>query len=245
MYNIKINQFEGPFDLLVYLIEQARMNIYDISISEITEQYIDKIKKLQELDIEITSDFIVLASNLIQIKSKMLLPRLSPDESEFLYEDPRKDLVERLIEYKTFKNATAHLSDLENESLKIHKKPKSDISTYTNNPDETLNLSIEEFISAFYKFITKKEKTKEIKDRYEHIPRNRISDSQRLEQIKDLFKEIGFEKLPFSKTIFDKEDNYDIALSFVTILELVKQNKLTAEQQSLFDEIFLQQKKEV
>ena len=98
--NIKIGQFDGPFDLLLHLIKQNKMDIYDIKIYEITKQYLDYINKMKEFDMEIASEFIVVAATLLEIKSKTLLPKPKLEEVE---EDPRKDLVERLLEYKLLK----------------------------------------------------------------------------------------------------------------------------------------------
>ena len=105
--NIKIGQFDGPFDLLLHLIKQNKMDIYDIKIYEITKQYLDYINKMKEFDMEIASEFIVVAATLLEIKSKTLLPKPKLEEVE---EDPRKDLVERLLEYKLFKEAAGYFA---------------------------------------------------------------------------------------------------------------------------------------
>ena len=102
MYKVKLKSFEGPFDLLVYLIENAEMSIYDIKISEITNQYLAYLKEMEERDVALASEFMVLASSLIEIKSKMILPRATEDGQEIVGEDPRTELVARLLEYKRF-----------------------------------------------------------------------------------------------------------------------------------------------
>ena len=103
-YKVKLQSFEGPFDLLVYLIENAQMNIYDIEISSITAQYLAHIQAMREMDIAVSTDFMVLASSLIEIKSKMILPRMSAEGTPSLEEDPRRELVAKLLEYKKYKN---------------------------------------------------------------------------------------------------------------------------------------------
>lgn len=118
-YKVKLNTFEGPFDLLVYLIENARMNIYDIQVSEITAQYIDYIEKMQRLDVNVSSEFMVLAAELIELKSKMLLPRAPVDEDGTVDEDPRSGLVQKLLEYKRFKAISKMLSERETEGRMI------------------------------------------------------------------------------------------------------------------------------
>ena len=109
MYRIKLDVFEGPFDLLVYLIETSEMDICDIQIAEITVQYIEYIKQMQALNIEIAQEFMVMAATLLQIKSRMLLPQTEDDLQLEEYEDPKKELTEKLIEYKRFKEAVAML----------------------------------------------------------------------------------------------------------------------------------------
>ncbi|MBQ6608289.1 MAG: segregation/condensation protein A, partial [Firmicutes bacterium] len=103
MYKVKLQSFEGPFDLLVYLIESAEMSIYDIRISEITSQYLDYIRAMEEQNIEVAQEFMVLAASLIEIKSRMILPRVNEEGEPVIEEDPRKELVQRILEYKHFK----------------------------------------------------------------------------------------------------------------------------------------------
>ena len=128
-YRVKLNIFEGPFDLLVYLIENARMSIYDIKISEITSQYMDYIDNMQKADISVSSEFMVLASALLEIKSKMLLPRtVSQDGKEELSEDPRTELVAKLVEYKKFKAISEMLERNETETSMYLEKPQEDLT---------------------------------------------------------------------------------------------------------------------
>ena len=112
-YKVKLQTFEGPFDLLVYLIENAQMSIYDIEIKSITGQYLEYIKAMQEMDIAVATEFMVLASSLIEIKSKMILPRISESGENMIEEDPRRELVARLVEYKKFKQAARILQEQE------------------------------------------------------------------------------------------------------------------------------------
>ncbi len=131
VYKVKLDVFEGPFDLLVYLIENAEMSIYDIQISEITKQYMDYIEDMQKRDIVLAGEFMILAATLIEIKSKMLLPRNRPEDLEGEIEDPRSELVEKLIEYKQYKNIAEYLKMQEEINSRIYVKPKEDLSVYT------------------------------------------------------------------------------------------------------------------
>lgn len=127
-YKVKLNVFEGPFDLLVYLIENAQMSIYDIKISEITDQYLEYVKEIERQDVSAAAEFMVLAASLLEIKSKMLLPRLAVGEEGAASEDPRSELVEKLLEYKRFKLLAEMLREKEDAGLRIMEKPQEDLS---------------------------------------------------------------------------------------------------------------------
>lgn len=123
MYKVRLQSFEGPFDLLVYLIETAEMSIYDIKISQITNQYLGYLQAMQERNIAVATEFMVLAASLLEIKSKMILPRVSQEETALTEEDPRTELVERLLEYKRFKQAAQLLEEREEIGMRMFEKP--------------------------------------------------------------------------------------------------------------------------
>ena len=154
-YKVKLNVFEGPFDLLVYLIEHAQMSIYDIEISEITSQYLSYMEEMKRLDVPLASEFLVLAAALIEIKSKMFLPRTAPGGEEAEFEDPRSELVEKLLEYKRFKLLAEMLRKQEESGLRTMEKPQEDLSVYTGEPDEYLKLDLRQFVAAFDLFLRK------------------------------------------------------------------------------------------
>jgi segregation and condensation protein A len=118
-YNIKINQFEGPFDLLLFFIERDELNIYDIPIAKITQDFLDYIRELEQLNLDVASEFILMAATLIRIKARSLIPRKQIDE-EGNEIDPRKELVQRLLEYKRYKEIIAELLAMEDERKKKH-----------------------------------------------------------------------------------------------------------------------------
>lgn len=238
-YKVKIKSFEGPFDLLVYLIESARMDIYDIKVSEITEQYLQYISDMQKMEVQVASEFMVLAANLIEIKSKMLLPRMNTQGEVVEAEDPRTDLVERLLEYKRFKKASEILAGKEEEGMRIIAKPQEDISKFQEEPEEILHLEAAHFMKAFEVFLGKKKKVSEIRKNYENVQKKKITSEARVEFIKQLFEADPNKKYTFSKTVSDVKDRYDIALSFTSVLEMAKQRQINAEQERLFGEIFI------
>lgn len=236
-YKVKLNQFEGPFDLLVYLIENAQMSIYDIKISEITRQYLDYMDEMKKLDVPVAAEFLVLASALIEIKSKMLLPRAAPDEEGVVTEDPRSELVEKLVEYKQFKAIAEMLQQHEETGLRILEKPQEELSEYIGEVDEYLSLDLKQFINAFEQFLHKKKKVEEIRRHHIRSEKQRITAEARIADIQHFFKGDVERTADFRELIQHKEDKYDVALTFSSVLELMKERYLWAEQKYLYGDI--------
>lgn len=243
-YKVKISSFEGPFDLLVYLIENMQMSIYDIQISEITGQYMEYMKDLNTIDVERATEFMVLAASLIEIKSKMILPTEDGDVEGIVEEDPRSQLVERIIEYKAFKKKAEMLAKRFDEKQDIMEKPQEDIQVYTNNPDEYLSLEIDEFVEAFNAFIERKQRIDQVRERYTKLERDRISMESRMEYIIDRFKkEIKANganaKILLRDLVPGKQDNYNLVVTFAATLQMINQKAIIAEQKSTYGDIFL------
>lgn len=238
-YKVRLDSFEGPLDLLVHLIESAKMDIYNIEIRKITNQYIDYVKKMQEMNIDVASEFIFLAATLLNIKSKYLLPQNSQIDEEENLEDPRSQLVAMILEYKKFKRAAKIFSECEAAGQCILEKPMEDLSHIINSPVEHLKLKEEDFISAFEKFLIKKKKLIEIKRRYDNIQRKRITAEERISYISEVLEKSSGDEVDFFDVVKNREDNYDIALSFTSVLELIKQKSVTARQDVLYGDIKL------
>lgn len=237
MYKVKLQTFEGPFDLLVYLIENAEMSIYDIRISEITSQYLEYIKTMEENNINVTQDFMVLAAALIEIKSKLILPRMATSGETLLEEDPRTELVERILEYKQFKLAGEILREKEEKNSRIFEKPQEDISVYLDNPDEYLSLDIKSFSNAFSLFIQKKQKVEAVRKHYTRIERDRSTMEGRIRSIlKAVRSKIG-EFFNFKELIPNKKDRYDVVVTFVSLLEMAKERVIKVEQKGIYGNI--------
>ncbi len=237
MYKVKLQSFEGPFDLLVYLIENAEMSIYDIKISEITTQYLAYIKAMEERDVALAAEFMVLASSLIEIKSKMILPRMTEDGQALVEEDPRTDLVARLVEYKQFKEIAEMLEQREEHSFNIFEKPQEDISQYLDNPDEYLSLGLKDFASAFSLFIQKKQRVEAVRKHYTRIERERASMEKRISSIlKAVRMKIG-QVFSFKEFIQDKKDRYDVVVTFMSLLEMAKARVVRVEQRAAYGDI--------
>jgi segregation and condensation protein A len=234
-YKVKLDVFEGPFDLLVYLIEHARMSVYDIQISEITTQYLQHIEAMKRNDIAVTQDFMVLAAELIEIKSRMLLPQPETADDGSEPEDPRSSLVQRILEYKQFKGAAQFLADQEEEMSHVHTKPQEDLSVYEDEPDEVLRSSQEQFAAAFRAFLFRRQKLDEMKRTYERIERQRMSLENRITQIRDLLVKKG--RMMFSGMLGKDKSSYNRVITFMALLEMMKTRSVKAEQKKLFGDI--------
>ena len=193
----------------------------------------------------IGSEFMVLAASLIDIKAKMLLPRLTEEGQEISEEDPRAVLVEKLLEYKRFKQISQMLSNFEEEASHIYEKPKEDISAYLEQPDEYLSLEMGQFVKAFNLFLNKKKKVEDVRRRYVRIERERESAENRMAFIKNLFKLRHTDTVPFSDLVVDKEDKYDIVLAFTSVLEMSKARIVRADQHKMYGEIMVTKLEEV
>ena len=221
MYKVKLPSFEGPFDLLVYLIESAEMSIYDIKISEITTQYLDYIHQMEEQEISVAQDFMVLAATLIEIKSRMILPRTVMDGEEVIEEDPRTELVQRILEYKRFKEISEKLREREEHMSHIFDKPQEDISMYTDNPEEYLSLSLDQFMQAFRLFIDKKQKIEAVRRHYTRVERERSVMERRAGMILGTVRSGVGKVFNFRDLVNDKKDKYDIIVTFSLLLDMV------------------------
>ncbi len=238
-YKIKLDIFEGPFDLLVYLIENARMSVYDIQVSEITDQYMKYIENMKTLDVNLATEFMVLAAELIELKSKMLLPRMKADGEGVLEEDPRSSLVQKILEYKRFKAAAELLELQEEQSQRIFTKPKEDLTPYTKEADEYLNLDLNQFVKAFHLFLQKKKRLEEIRRNYAKVERQKITIESRIEYIRNLFRTKEKKRLNFRELLTPESNRYEVVLTFVSLLEMIRQKAVTVRQNVNFGEIYL------
>lgn len=232
MYKVRIDKFEGPFDLLVYLIQNAKMDIYDIRVAEITEQYIAYLKEMGELNVEVSSEFIVLAAVLIRLKSRMLLPRVNEIGEIVIDEDPRMELASRLAEYVRTKKIAEMLQERIEANECVHEKPAEDMSIYIDSTDELLKTDIEQFVSAFNAFLQKKKRVADVKKRYQRIKRDRASIEERINYMSMIIKDrvsVG-ESIDFARLVPEDADRYDVTLSFMSLLEMIKMQEVDAKQ---------------
>lgn len=243
-YKVVLNTFEGPLDLLLHLIEKAKVDIYDIPISEITDQYMEYLNKAEEIDMEITSEFLVMASTLLEIKSKMLLPSVKEDNEGIQMEmeevDPRMELVKRLVEYKKYKKAAEKLKDYEQRQNKVFYKPKEEISQYITEDaeEDTVLDDIElEQLADILNNILKKRKIKAEPIDINEIQRDEITLEECMEDLK--FRLNVERKIEFSQLFDENTTNSEIIITFLSILELAKLKYIRVKQKNNFSDIIL------
>lgn len=240
-YKVKLEVFEGPFDLLVYLIERAEMSIYDIRISEITEQYLEAIEEYKSQNIDVSAEFLVLAATLIEIKSKMLLPGSKEDPEEELPDDPRKELVQKILEYKKFKQAAALLEKREETILDRWYKPREDLSEYDNDHAfDVLVLDPDRFMKVFLEFLEKRHKLEDIQSRYEQSARSRarVGIRDKMNRIRQFLK--LSKRVTFREVMSECEDRYEVAVAFVAMLEMMRSGRIKVKQRVNFGEITIE-----
>lgn len=237
-YNIQLQVYEGPLDLLYDLISKHKIDIKDISIIDITKQYIKYIEMLEKMDLEITSEFITMASKLLEVKSKYLLFKQKSDEE---VEDPRLELMEQLEEYRKFKIAAENLKDNIIYIDELYYRKKEEIII-----DEKVNLD-EISIEAIMKILPHILKVKKIEEeandeKLNKIVRGRIiSVEEKTRYIRDIIKETN--EIQFTK-IIHTSDKDEIIATFLSILELIKCREIIVEQNIFFDDIIIKRNSE-
>ncbi|MBF8983018.1 segregation/condensation protein A [Lutibacter sp. B2] len=239
LYNVKLETFEGPFDLLFHLIEKSKVDIYDIPIANIAQQYIDYIKNMKKFDLEVTSEFIIMAATLMEIKSKMLLPDKQEKQLAIdLEEDPRQELVSKLLEYKKYKQVALEFKERENSNKKIFYKQQAQLDQFVKyDKNNIIDIDMGILLNAFKKLLKKRKKVNESPVYVNEIKREEITIENRIEHIKKrLYEEssLEFEEL-FSQS-FSKSE---IVVTFLAILELMKLKFIKVQQTNVFGRIFL------
>jgi len=232
-YTITIDQFEGPLDLLLHLIKEDNIDIYDIKLEDITKQYLDYINKMKELNLSVASEYLVMASELIEMKSKMLLPKRKEEESDEYEEDPREVLIERLLAYKKFKEVTSEFKDLEMERKNIFTKEPENLAYYAQEEGNSGEIGLTDLIDAFNQLMKRKELDKPLATK---ITKKELSVAEKVIKIRKILKEkkkVNFEEL------FEVATKEEVIVNFLSILEMVKKNEILLEQDSNFGGIII------
>lgn len=233
-YNIKIDAFEGPLDLLLHLIKEKNVDIYDISIEEITKSYLDYINKMEELNINIASSYLVMAAELMEIKSKSLLPKVESEEDNEEEEVSRENLINKLVEYKKYKEMTEVFKELEINRNNIYIKPPENINNYVNNEIYNEEIEIDKLVEAMKNFLNRKELEKPLKTK---ITNKEYSVKERKNSIRNIIR--NKKRVEFTE-LFEEYNKSYIAITFLSVLELAKEHELKISQDKNFDNIFIE-----
>ncbi|RDY70141.1 segregation/condensation protein A [Halobacillus trueperi] len=238
-YQVKVEGFEGPLDLLLHLINRYEIDIYNIPVSQITDQYMNYIHTMQELELDLASEYLVMAATLLAMKSQMLLPNQNM-EDEFedgeLEDDPREDLMRRLIEYRKYKQAAEELKEKELDANRIYTRPPLNMEGWEEEMPEVRpgEASVYDMIQAMGNLLkrAKTEKPQEAKVRRDEIPIQ-----MRMEEILGKI-DVQAGGTPFHQ-LFEKRTRPHIVVTFIALLELMKSNDIVCVQQQHFDELIV------
>lgn len=231
-YKITIDNFEGPLDLLLHLIKEDNIDIYDIKIEDITKQYLDYINTMKEMNLSVASEYLVMASELLEMKSRMLLPKKSVLNEEDLYEeDPKELLIERLLAYKRYKEVTSEFKNLEYTRKLVFEKEPSDLRKYAKEELNDNDVTVSDLIDAINKLLENKKKELPIATK---ITKKELSIDVKIKKIKDILKvkkKVNFEEL------FDVSTKEEVIINFLSILEMVKKDEVVLSQENNFKTI--------
>jgi segregation and condensation protein A len=229
-YKIRLEVFEGPLDLLLHLIGKNQLDIYDIPITLVTEQYLNYLRTMQEFSIDIASEFLLMAATLLQIKSRLLLPRpakLAAEEEELI--DPRQELVERLIEYRKYKEVARFLEEVRSLRERYFSREPQPLMLEIPPP---VGLSLDDLILAFAKI------WESGVEEFALVAHDEISVQDKITDILTLLSR-GPDKLEFFQTIIRSRSRTEVVTAFIALLELVRTKQVIISQENRFGPIYL------
>ena len=241
--NVKLEVFEGPLDLLLHLIDVNKIDIYDIPISLITEQYLDYIRQMEEEDMNVASEFLLMAATLLDIKSRMLLPK--PEEpGDEPQEDPRDELVRKLLEYKRIRYMSQELREWENEaSMRFYRERNipDEVAAYVPPIDYDAlvrDRSLTQLSEVFTDILKRaKNRIDPIRSRFGDIEREEIDMDEKRLYVHAYILEHG--RIKFRELLEKQGSRSEIVVTFMVVLELIKSGDLRVSQETLFGEIYL------
>ncbi len=232
MYKFVINDFEGPLDLLLHLIKESNISITDIKIEEITKQYLKYIEAMEQLNLDIASEYLVMAAELIEMKSKIYLPVEKENETDEYEEDSRENLINRLLEYQKYKETTSTFKELEVNRKDIHTIPMSNLNEFSDK--KIVNeLPISVLLDAFNDLLARKEKDKPLNTK---ITKKEYSVSVRCNEIREILKKK--KRIEFVE-LFDIVTREYVIVTFLSILDLARKQEIIVEQENNFNKIYL------
>ena len=239
---VKLEVFEGPLDLLLHLIDKNKIDIYDIPIVLITEQYLDYIKQMETEDMNVMSEFLVMAATLLDIKSKMLLPKEADDNEE--EEDPRAELVQKLLEYKMYKYMSYELKDLQDHAAKSFYRQEhmpQEVKEYRPPVDyeELVGDATLAKLNEIFQFMLKRQEDKidPVRSTFGKIEKDEIDLDRKENYVKDYLK--THKQCSFKQLLEKQHSKMEVIVTFMLILELMKVGQITIKQDHLFDDILI------
>ncbi|MCQ2524483.1 MAG: segregation/condensation protein A [Lachnospiraceae bacterium] len=240
--SVKLEVFEGPLDLLLHLIEKNKVDIYDIPIVEITNQYLDYIKQMESRDMNIMSEFLVMAATLVDIKCRMLLPKEVDEDG--VEEDPRAELVQKLLEYKMYKYMAFELKDMQMDAgFTLAKKETlpDDVKNFREpiNYEELIgDMNLSRLHEIFSEMMKREEsKIDPIRNNFGNIQKEEVDSEAKLAYIETFIR--TNKRFSFRNLLEKQHNKQEIIVSFLVILELMKMGRITIEQDNLFDDIMI------
>ncbi len=239
---VKLEAFEGPLDLLLHLIDKNKIDIYDIPIVEITEQYLEHIRKMDNQDMNVMSEFLVMAATLIDIKCRMLLPKEVNEDGE--EEDPRAELVQKLLEYKLYKYMSFELRDKQVDAAKNMYRDQNlpeEVEAYRQpiDYDELISDMTLHKLHVIFKSIIKKQEDKidPIRSQYGNIEKDEVDMDAKALFVEAYVKE--HKQFSFRKLLEKQSSKMEIIVTFLVILEMMKIGKINISQEDIFDDIMI------
>lgn len=239
-YQVILDDFQGPLDLLLHLIKEKEMDLETLELSVITDQYLQYIHMMEASQLEIMSEYLVMAAQLIEMKSRMLLPKEKVTIDDDYQEDPRVALIRRLVEYKRYKDVIDDIKEQYEKRQTMIIKPADHMDEYVVDTSTMIpeGLEVYDLMKAMQKMFQRKALSKPLDT---HISRKDVSIDQRSDEIRDFFKHRVNKKVKLDE-LFDRVDKYYFIVTFLSILVLAKDKEVEIYQDDLFDEIYVEGK---
>jgi len=234
-YTFTVNDFEGPLDLLLHLVKESKMDIYEINIAEIIEDYLKFLHTMEEMNIDVASEYLTVASDLIYLKSKLLVGRVDEEETSEFELNSLDDLKQRIIEYEKYKNLSADFREMEEKRSEVFTKLPESLKEYAD--DEMVvnqSLTINDLLNAFLDYRARAEETKPLKTK---ISKKELSVHERISNIRSILKikkKINFLEL------FEEVTREYVVITLISLLEMAKNNEILMTQKQNFSPIMIE-----
>lgn len=239
-YEVVLEEFQGPLDLLLHLIKEKEMSLETLEVSTIADQYLSYIHSMESSQLEIMSEYLVMAADLVEMKSKLLLPKETITINDEYVEDPREALIKRLIEYKRYKDVLDDIREKYEYRQTLYIKPAENMDEYVIDTSTMIpdGLEVYDLMKAMQKMFQRKALSKPLDT---HIAKKDISVDERTEQIRQFFKTRVNKKIELEE-LFDRQDRFYFVVTFIAVLVLAKDKEVEISQDGLFSKIYLEGK---